>query len=131
MHIHENYYELLQSKQEYGIIMGMRAIDYRSFCKRKDDFMLTPANQNAVDAIVLNIPYGSTKTFGEISTLVFGHSYGAAAIGSYIFTQRVKNSYPYWRVTNRGSHPVADDFAIRKLVFEGHIIRNGKLFCGR
>lgn len=83
-------------------------------------------NQQKIDSIVKQIPVGSFITFSDIAMQVFGNRCGGI-IGGYIYSQRTRTDYPWWRVVNVGCHPVVDLVAITNLMSEGHKIKNGKL----
>ncbi|WP_346835901.1 hypothetical protein [Paenibacillus polymyxa] len=88
---------------------------------------LVSVNKTKIDSIVASIKYGDLIQFGDIGQLVWGKRNCGAVVGAYLFTQRGRENYPWWRVVNQDDHPVADAEAITRLVSEGHKIRNGKI----
>ncbi len=88
---------------------------------------LTVENKKKIDDIITKIKHGETIQFGDIGQLVWGKRNCGAVVGKYLYTQRGRENYPWWRVLNSENHPVADRFAITQLEHEGHKIRNGKI----
>ncbi|MDD2972560.1 MAG: MGMT family protein [Lachnospiraceae bacterium] len=85
--------------------------------------------QKKIDSIVISVAKGEVITFGEIAEKIWGKKNCASLVGRYIFLQREREDYPWWRVVNacRGRyHPVANAFAIKMLEVEGHVLQNGR-----
>jgi alkylated DNA nucleotide flippase Atl1 len=89
-------------------------------------FVLTQLHASQIDTYVLGIGRGQTAEFGDIGLAVFGNRYAGGAVGGYVYRNRFRLN-GWWRVVNRGNHPVADDVAIRNLKAEGHSLVNGVL----
>ena len=65
-------------------------------------------------------------TFGEIAFAVFGTTAAGGVVGRIVYNNR--RNIPYWyRITNKGKHPVADIEAIQQLLSENFVLRNGTL----
>lgn len=88
---------------------------------------LTDVNKRKIDDIVASIKWGEIIQFGDIGEMVWGKRNCGSVVGKYLFTQRGRKDYPFWRVVNRDGHPVADAEAITRLESEGHKIRNGRI----
>jgi len=71
--------------------------------------------------------FDNRNFFGDIGKLVWGKRNCEAVVGKYLFTQRGRENYPWWRVVNQDDHPVADAEAVSRLQSEGHKICNGKI----
>jgi alkylated DNA nucleotide flippase Atl1 len=85
---------------------------------------ISQEHANQIDNMVVNTKPGELLEFGQIAHAVFGNTASGGKVGEYIFENR--HRLPgWWRVTNSGGHPPADDEAIILLKQEGHQIRNG------
>jgi Predicted methylated DNA-protein cysteine methyltransferase len=92
-----------------------------------DCMELADVNKGKIDDIVVSIKWGEIIQFGDIGEMVWGKRNCGSVVGKYLFTQRGRENYPWWRVVNRDDHPVADAEAITRLESEGHKIRNGRI----
>ncbi|MEK4259406.1 MULTISPECIES: hypothetical protein [unclassified Paenibacillus] len=88
---------------------------------------LTDENTNRIDNIIINTKWGEIIQFGDIGETIWQKRNCGSVVGKYLFSQRGRENYPWWRVVNYGNHPVADIKAISQLIKEGHKIHNGKI----
>ncbi|KUP22053.1 MGMT family protein [Paenibacillus sp. DMB5] len=88
---------------------------------------LTVEKKLKIDEIVVSIKWGEITQFGDIAEMVWGKRYCGSVVGKYLFSQRGREDYPWWRVVNRDNHPVASIEALSRLENEGHKMRNGRI----
>ncbi|MDR2572540.1 MAG: hypothetical protein LBD23_19920 [Oscillospiraceae bacterium] len=89
-------------------------------------FKPTPANESKIIAEATRLTESELTTFGDIAKIVFNNTDSAGIVGDVVYRNRYK--IPYWyRIVNKGYHPVADEIAIRKLKEEGYVIHNGQI----
>lgn len=86
---------------------------------------VTPVVEQVIMFAIQRTEEGLT-TFGDIATDVYGSTAAGGIVGKIVFENRDK--IPYWyRIVNRGNHPVADIEALSRLMSEGYVLHNGSI----